>query len=89
MTRSRAIAYAAEYFDSGAFLADLTRRVAFPTESALPERRQDMHAYLGQEIVPAAARLGAIARIAGNPGDGGPLLIARRHEADGLPIVLT
>ena len=53
MTRSRAIAYATEYFDSGAFLADLTRRVAFPTESALPERRQDMHAYLAQEIVPA------------------------------------
>ena len=37
MTRSRAIAYATEYFDSGAFLADLTRRVAFPTESAVPE----------------------------------------------------
>ena len=89
MTRSRAIAYATEYFDSGAFLADLTRRVAFPTESGLPERRLDMHAYLGQEIVPAAARLGATARIADNPGDGGPLLIARRHEADDLPTVLT
>ena len=70
-TRSRAIAYAAESFDSGAFLADLTRRVAFPTESALPERRQDMHAYLGQEIAPAAARLGATARIADNPATAG------------------
>ena len=62
MTRSAAVAYATEYFDSGAFLADLTRRVAFPTESGLPERRLDLHAYLGQEIVPAAARLGATAR---------------------------
>jgi acetylornithine deacetylase/succinyl-diaminopimelate desuccinylase-like protein len=89
VTRPRAIAYATEYFDSGAFLADLTRRVAFPTESGQPERRQDMLAYLGEEIVPAAARLGATARIADNPGDGGPLLIARRHEGDGLPTVLT
>src|SRR5579859_260981 len=32
VTRSLAIAHAAGYFDSGAFLADLTRRVAFPTE---------------------------------------------------------
>ena len=89
MTRSAAIASATEYFDSGAFLADLTRRVAFPTESGLPERRQDMHAYLEQEIVPATARLGATARIADNPGDGGPLLVARRDEDEALPTVLT
>ena len=41
-------------------------------------------------MVPAAARLGATARILDNPDDrGGPLLIARRPEAAGLPTVLT
>ena len=89
MTRSRAIAYASEYFDSGAFQADLTRRVAFRTESGVPEHRQDLFAYLEQEIVPAAARLGAVARVADNPAGGGPLLLARRHEGDHLPTVLT
>ena len=58
MTRSAAIAAASEYFDSGAFLADLTRRVAYPTESGLPERRQDMRAYLEQEIVSGGGTAG-------------------------------
>ena len=88
MTRSRALAAAADYFDSGRFLADLSRRVAFPTESAAAERRPDLLAYLEQEMVPAARRLGADARVLDNPS-GGPFLVARRHEADGLPAVLT
>ena len=90
MTRSRALATAADYFDSGGFLADLSRRVAFPTESAAPGRRPDLLAYLEQEMVPAARRLGAAARIADNTDhSGGPFLVAHRHEADGLPTVLT
>jgi acetylornithine deacetylase/succinyl-diaminopimelate desuccinylase-like protein len=40
-------------------------------------------------MVPAAGRLGAAARVADNPVGGGPLLIARRHEGDGLLSVLT
>ncbi len=90
MTRSAAIEYASDYFDSGNFLADLTRRVAFRTESQDPGRRDDCRAYLEQEMVPAAARLGASARVLDNPDPGaGPLLIAHRHEADHLPTVLT
>jgi acetylornithine deacetylase/succinyl-diaminopimelate desuccinylase-like protein len=88
VTRSRALAAAADYFDSGGFLADLGRRVAFPTESAAAQRRPDLLAYLEQEMVPAARRLGADARVLDNPR-GGPFLVARRHEADGLPTVLT
>jgi acetylornithine deacetylase/succinyl-diaminopimelate desuccinylase-like protein len=76
MTRSDAIARAAGYFDSGGFLADLSRRVAFPTETG-PAGRDAQAAYLEQEMVPAARRLG------------GPFLVASRHEADGLPTVLT
>ena len=90
MTRSAAVARATDYFNSGDFLADLRRRVAFRTESGVPARRPDLHAYLNQEMVPAAHQLGATARVLGNPNaSGGPLLIARRHEGAGLPTVLT
>ena len=84
------MSYAAGYFDSGAFLADLTRRVAFRTESQAAGQRPDLRAYLEQEMVPAARRLGATTRVLGNPvADGGPFLIAHRQEAAGLPTVLT
>ncbi|MGH3168372.1 MAG: M20 peptidase family dipeptidase, partial [Trebonia sp.] len=88
MTRSLAIARAADYFDSGGFLADVTRRVAFRTESGTPGRPDELLAYLEREMVPAASRLGAWARVLDNPGACGPLLIARRREDDGLPTVL-
>jgi acetylornithine deacetylase/succinyl-diaminopimelate desuccinylase-like protein len=90
VTRSLAIARASDYFDSGDFLADLARRVAFPTESGVAARRPELLAYLEREMVPAARRLGADARVLDNPdAGGGPLLIAHRHEGDSLPTVLT
>ncbi len=90
VTRSVAVAYAADYFDSGAFLADLRRRVAFRTESQAAGRRLDVLGYLEQEMVPAAHRLGATARVAENPDPhGGPFLVAHRREGPGLPTVLT
>ena len=73
VTRSVAVAYAAEYFDSGAFLADLGRRVAFRTESQAAGRRPEVLGYLEQEMMPAAHRLGATARVVDNPDPaGGP-----------------
>ena len=90
MTRSLALARAADYFDSGQFLADLSRRVAFRTETGAAGRGPDLLAYLEQEMVPAAGRLGAAARVLDNPdASGGPFLVAHRHEGDGLPTVLT
>ncbi|MCP2166136.1 M20 family metallopeptidase [Goodfellowiella coeruleoviolacea] len=90
MSRADAVRYAAEYFDSGAFLAELSRRVAYRTESQDPERLPELRAYLDEELVPAVARLGCTARIVDNPVAGrGPLLVARRHEDDRLPTVLT
>ncbi|HEX5402215.1 MAG TPA: M20 family metallopeptidase [Pseudonocardiaceae bacterium] len=90
MTRADAIADVTEYFESGAFRADLARRVAFRTESQDAERLAELHAYLNEEMVPAARRLGATAEVFDNPvAGGGPFLIAHRHEADGLPTVLT
>ena len=90
MSRSDAVASAAAYFDGGRFLADLTRRVALRTESGVPERRADLLAYLEREMAPAALALGAEPQVLGNPDPrGGPLLVARRVEAAGLPTVLT
>ena len=90
MARDDAIAGARAYFDSGGFGADLRRRVAYRTESAVGERGPDLRAYLEREMIPAARALGADARVADNPArSGGPLLLARRHEGDGLPTVLT
>jgi acetylornithine deacetylase/succinyl-diaminopimelate desuccinylase-like protein len=90
VTRSRAIADATDYYDSGAFRADLARRVAFRTESQASLRHPAMWAYLEQEMAPAVRRLGGTARVLDNPAPGGgPLLVGERHEADGLPTVLT
>jgi acetylornithine deacetylase/succinyl-diaminopimelate desuccinylase-like protein len=90
VSRGAAITGAAGYFDSGHFLADLTRRVAFPTESGVADRRPDVLAYLEREMIPAAHRLGAAARVLANPDPaGGPLLIAERQESPSLPTVLT
>jgi acetylornithine deacetylase/succinyl-diaminopimelate desuccinylase-like protein len=56
----------------------------------MARRRPDLLAYLEQEMVPAARRLGAEPRVLDNPDAcGGPLLIARRLEDPGLPTVLT
>ena len=64
--------------------------MAFRTESGVAARRLDVLGYLEQEMVPAAHRLGATARVVANPdARGGPFLIAHRHEGPGLPTVLT
>jgi len=90
VTRSFAIARASDYFDSGDFLADLARGVAFRTESGVAARDPELLAYLEEEMIPAARRLGAAACVLGNPSAvGGPLLIAHRHEGIDLPTVLT
>lgn len=90
VTRSAAIQHACDYFDSGAFLADVSRRVALPTESGDPASLRPLRTYLEEEIVPAVERLGATARIVDNPAPGhGPFLVAERHEGEGLPTVLT
>lgn len=85
MTRSVAISDAAAYFDSGAFRADLERRVAYRTEPGTAELR----AYLERELAPATERVGAVPSIYDNPSGGGPFLVAHRHEGDDLPTVLS
>ncbi|WP_213778284.1 M20/M25/M40 family metallo-hydrolase [Caballeronia sp. dw_276] len=90
MTRESAIQAAADLYDSGAFLEDLRRRVAFRTESQEPESGPLLSAYLVDEIAPLLAELGFTSRLVDNPAPGaGPFLVAHRKESDELPTVLT
>lgn len=90
MTRETAIARAAEHFDSGAFQADLVRRVGYPTESADPTRAPVLREYLTGEIIPAVERLGFSATIVENPVSARhPFLVAHRSEGAELPTLLT
>lgn len=89
MSRSAAIAAAEKYFDSGAFLADLARRVAIPTESQNPARGPELRAYLETEMAESLARIGATSRVFPNPkGSGSPFLIAELTEDPKRPTVL-
>lgn len=89
MTRETAIEKALEFFDDGDYVAELSRRVAFRTESQKPEQRPELYRYLEEEITPAFEAMGHDCRIFENPVDGkGPVLLASRIEDDDLPTVL-
>jgi acetylornithine deacetylase/succinyl-diaminopimelate desuccinylase-like protein len=89
VTRQAAIAAAEKYFDSGAFFADLARRVAIPTESQNPERQAELERYLETEMAESLARIGMTTRIFPNPrGKGGPFLVAELNEDTKRPTAL-
>ncbi|WP_322068423.1 M20 family metallopeptidase [Paraburkholderia bannensis] len=88
--RAQAIAAALAHFDSGDFLRDLERRVAFRSESQNPAQADALAAYLSDEIAPALAKLGFTSRVAANPVNArAPFLVAERIEDPALPTVLT
>src|SRR5215831_18601649 len=87
MSRDAAIARAADYFDSGAFKADLARRVAIPTESQNPDRAGELARYLDSEIKPALEQLGFTCRTLTQARAKGPFLFAERIESPALPTV--
>lgn len=90
MSRDRAIAAVERYFDEGRFLADLSRRVAIPTESQNPERAGALREYLENEMAESLERMGFSCRILPNPSAKyGPFLVAERIEDASLPTVLT
>ncbi|RMF37157.1 MAG: M20 peptidase family dipeptidase [Alphaproteobacteria bacterium] len=89
MTRDAAIARAHACFDSGDFERDLARLVAIPTESQTEAGLPHCRRYLSEAMEPAFAEMGFDCRIFDNPVPGcGPVLLAERHEADGLPTIL-
>jgi len=87
--RTAAIAGAARWFDDGALLADLRRRVAYRTESQHRERAAELVRYLTEEIGPSVERLGFRWSVWENPVAGAPpMLYAERVEDPRLPTVL-
>ena len=89
LQREDALALAWQHLDSGAFQADLARRVALRTESQDPASGPALHAYLAEELRPTLAALGFACTLHPNPEPAhGPLLVATRQEGEGLPTVL-
>jgi acetylornithine deacetylase/succinyl-diaminopimelate desuccinylase-like protein len=89
MTRTDAIARAHRHLHSGAFIADLDRRVAYPTESQNPERRDCLRAYLEDELTPAFLQLDFSTRLIESPTGKSPYLLAEYHESSSAPTVLS
>jgi acetylornithine deacetylase/succinyl-diaminopimelate desuccinylase-like protein len=88
MTRADAIARAQQHLHSGGFLAELGRRIAYPTESQNPERRDALRAYLEQELQPAFSQLDFTTRLIESPTGKGPYLLADYRESSSAPTVL-
>ena len=88
MSRQGAIARAEHHFDSGAFKADLARRVAIPSESQNPQRGADLRRYIDEEMKPALDALGFACRVLTHPKAKGPFLFAERIENPLHPTVL-
>jgi acetylornithine deacetylase/succinyl-diaminopimelate desuccinylase-like protein len=88
MTRTDAIARARQQLHSGEFLAELDRRVAYPTESQNPERRDALRSYLEEELQPAFAQLDFSSRVIDTATGNNPYLIAGYRESSAAPTVL-
>jgi acetylornithine deacetylase/succinyl-diaminopimelate desuccinylase-like protein len=88
MTRIDAIARARQQLHSGAFLAELDRRVAFRTESQNPERGDALRAYLEQDLQPAFSQLGFATKLIESPSGKGPYLLAEYRESASAPTIL-
>jgi acetylornithine deacetylase/succinyl-diaminopimelate desuccinylase-like protein len=90
MSRSDCLAAAEAYFDSGRYFSDLKARVACRTESDTGTAPPALTEYLREQIGVPLAQLGFASKVVPNPvASGGPFLIARRVEGDGLPTLLT
>ncbi len=90
MTREAVIERLQAGFDDGGFLEDLARLVAVPTESQVPESAPHLLRYLRDEIGPELDAMGYTVEVLDNPEPGGgPFLIGRRIEGEGLPTVMT
>ena len=88
-TRDDAMVLATDYFDRGAFEADLARRVAIPSESQIVEGLPHCARYLDEEMAPAFEAMGFECRVFANPVErAGPILLATRLEDERLPTLL-
>jgi len=89
MSRQSALTLARTHFDSGEFLAVLSRRVGLATESQRADAAPLLRRYLSDEIGAALSALGFTWEIVENPVPGmPPFLIGERIEAPSRPTVL-
>lgn len=89
-SREGAIARTAKYFEDGGFQRDLTRLVAFETESQNPDQKAELRRYLDEAMLPWLSNLGFVCEIFENSDPrGGPLLIGERIEDPAYETVLT
>ena len=89
MTRAESIDRISQYFQSGGFMAELGRRVAFPTESQNPGRAEVLRAYLEADLKPTLAELGFTSTVIESPRAKRPYLLAERKESTSAPTVLS
>jgi len=89
VSRAEAVHAALDWFDGAHFLAELARRVSRRTESQRHDARDELLAYLEDEIGPSVAEMGFGWRLLDNPTGGVPFLLAERHEDPSRPTVLT
>src|SRR4051812_1984637 len=88
MNRAEAIRLAGEHLHGGGFLAELDRRVAYPTESQNPDRRSVLRDYLERELLPAFSELGFAGELIESPSGKSPFLLAEYRENPAAPTVL-
>ena len=90
MSRDQALTKIEKYFQSGDFESDLNHRIAFKTESNLPNCDAALNSYLENNLSPYLQELDFTCTIHSNPCVGaGPFLVAHRSEGDDLPTVMT
>lgn len=89
MNREIAIERAKRFFDDGSFFNLLAPRIARPTGSRGSRRREEMLAYLTEEIIPSLQRLDFSCRVVENAAEfNAPFMIGRRVEEASKPTVL-
>ncbi|WP_213769978.1 M20/M25/M40 family metallo-hydrolase [Bradyrhizobium sp. dw_78] len=89
MSRAEVIDRVSQYLQSGDFLDELGRRVAYPTESQNEGRREVLRAYLEAELKPTFSELGFTTRVIESAGGKRPYLLAEYKEGETAPTVLT
>jgi acetylornithine deacetylase/succinyl-diaminopimelate desuccinylase-like protein len=88
MKRQAVLERAARHYDGGAFLAELARLVAVPSESQEARGAPYLAAYLTEHLRPMLENMGFLCQVLVNPAPGGPLLLAERIEDPDLPTAL-
>src|ERR1700730_6711494 len=88
MSRADAIPRGRLHLHSGEFLAELDRRVGYPTESQNPEHGDSLRAYLEDELKPGFLQLDFSTRLIESPTGKSPYLLADYRESASAPTVL-